>query len=176
MNFKLEEAIEILERTPKTLQFFLSGLSEEWLKCNEGKDTWNISEIVDHLIEAEHSNWLVRLEFILQEGENKPFPPFDRNKHLQEKRTTEIEQKLEEFQIIRIRNIERLKDLVDPQIHLEKKGFHPAFGAVKVRELISTWVVHDLTHIAQMVRVMAERYRIDVGPWIEYLGILNKKV
>ncbi|GAA3326286.1 hypothetical protein GCM10020331_061560 [Ectobacillus funiculus] len=54
-------------------------------------------------------------------------------------------------------------------------GVHPAFGVVKVRELISTWVVHDLTHIAQIVRVMAERYRTDVGPWKEYLGILKKR-
>ncbi|MDF1507093.1 DinB family protein [Robertmurraya sp. DFI.2.37] len=176
MNFKMEEAIEILERTPKTLQFFLCGISEEWLHCKEGKDTWNILEIVDHLIEAEQSNWMVRLAFILEEGENKPFPPFDRYRHLQEKSTIAIQQKLEEFQKLRLRNIECLKDLVNPQIHLEKKGFHPAFGVVKVRELISTWVVHDLTHIAQMVRVMAERYRFDVGPWIEYLGVLNKKV
>ncbi|WP_242066396.1 hypothetical protein [Brevibacillus laterosporus] len=42
-----------------------------------------------------------------------------------------------------------------------------------LNEMLSTWVVHDLTHIAQIVRVMAERYRADVGPWKEYLGILK---
>ncbi|MGG0718516.1 DinB family protein [Robertmurraya massiliosenegalensis] len=175
MNFNLDETIEILERTPKTLQFFLLGLSENWLTCDEGEGTWNITEIVDHLIEGERSNWIPRLEFILLEGENKPFPPFDRFAHLHQKKEADFQQKLEDFQTIRAQNIERLKVLVDPDVHLEVTGYHPAFGVVKVRELISTWAVHDLTHISQMVRVIAERYRVDVGPWVEYLGILNKK-
>ncbi|WP_019152570.1 DinB family protein [Robertmurraya massiliosenegalensis] len=175
MNFKLYEAIEILERTPKTLPIFLLGLSENWLTCDEGEGTWNITEIVDHLIEGERSNWIPRLEFILQEGENKPFPAFDRFAHLQQKKEVGFQQKLEEFQMIRSQNIGRLRALVDSDVQLEVTGYHPAFGVVKVRELISTWAVHDLTHIAQMVRVMAERYRVDVGPWVEYLGILNRK-
>ena len=79
------------------------------------------------------------------------------------------------FKTIREENIGKLQQLVDPALQLELTGVHPAFGTVKLRELLSTWVVHDLTHIAQIVRVMAVRYSVDVGPWKEYLGILNKK-
>jgi hypothetical protein len=175
MNFHLEEAIEILQRTPQTLECFLSGLSDRWLHCNEGEGTWNVTEVIDHLTCAEKTNWMPRLEFILQEGESKPFPPFDRNSHVNEKVERSIEQKLLELKTLRSQNIARLKGLINPESHLELTGSHPAFGAVKVRELISTWVVHDFTHMSQIVRVMAERYRTDVGPWIEYLGILNKK-
>ncbi len=75
MNFKLNEAIELLERTPKTLEVFLSGLSGKWLGCNEGEGTWNTTEVVDHLIEAEKNNWMPRLECILQEGESRVFSP-----------------------------------------------------------------------------------------------------
>lgn len=175
MNFNMKEAKEILENTPQTLEVFLSGLSDEWLHCNEGEGTWNAIEVIDHLIEGEKSNWIPRLEFILREGEGKPFPQFDRFAHLGEGSESTLEQKLHKFKKIRKENLARLKVLIQPEIHLELMGSHPAFGAVKVRELISTWAVHDLTHISQIVRVIAERYREDVGPWKEYLGILRKK-
>ncbi|MCS7458607.1 DinB family protein [Paenibacillus doosanensis] len=174
MNFTMEEAIEVLERTPQTLEYFLSGLSPGWLQSNEGEGTWNATEVIEHLIEGEKHNWMPRLEFILQEGDGKPFPPFDRYSHLHEPKSASWEQTLREFKTIRSHNIAKLKALVDPERHLELTGSHPAFGSVKLRELVSTWVVHDLTHMAQIVRVMAERYRADVGPWKEYLGILKK--
>lgn len=174
MNFQLEEAIEVLERTPHALELFLSGLSDKWVHCNEGDDTWNVTEVIDHLIEGEHANWIPRLEMILRDGERTPFPPFDRYAHLQEGSGKTLEQKLLDFKTIRATNITKLKNMVDPEQHLERTGIHPAFGVVKARELISTWVVHDLTHMAQIVRVMAKRYSTDVGPWTAYLGILKK--
>ncbi|MBS4201769.1 DinB family protein [Bacillus sp. FJAT-49732] len=174
MNFNINEAIEVLERTPTTLDYFLYGISNGWLARNEGEGTWNAKEVIEHLIEGEKTNWIPRLEFILQEGESKPFPPFDRFSHLSDSEKKSIEEKLHEFKTIRTKNIEKLKTLIEPELHLELTGLHPEFGVVKVRELISTWVAHDLTHIAQIVRVMAKRYREDVGPWVEYLGILKK--
>lgn len=174
MNFRLKEAVEILERTPQTLEYFLSGLSEGWLECNEGEGTWNTTEVIGHFIEAEKSNWLPRLEFILSEGESKPFPPFDRFSHLNAAAESTIEEKLLEFKTIRSQNIFKLRSLIKSESELEVTGSHPEFGVVKLRELIATWAIHDLTHMAQIVRVMAERYREDVGPWKEYLGILKK--
>jgi uncharacterized damage-inducible protein DinB len=174
MNFNMKEAIEILQRTPQTLESFLSGLSDSWLQCNEGEGTWNASEVVEHLIEGEKNNWIPRLEIILQEGESNPFPPFDRYSHLSDRSERTIEQKLLEYKTIRDLNITKLRSLVESDSQLELTGIHPAFGEVKLRELLSTWVLHDLSHIAQIVRVMAERYRTDVGPWKEYLGILKK--
>jgi hypothetical protein len=174
MNFNLKEAIEILEHTPQTLEKLLSGLSAGWLQCNEGEGTWSTSEVIEHLIEAEKNNWIPRLEFILQEGTEGAFPAFDRYAHLNKKSTSSIEERLIEFKTVRKQNLCQLKLLVNHEKHLEVRGEHPEFGEVKVRELLSTWVTHDLTHIAQIVRVMAERYREDVGPWEEYLGILRK--
>ncbi|WP_152656065.1 DinB family protein [Oceanobacillus sp. CFH 90083] len=174
MNFDMKEAMEILERSPKTLTALLSGLSCGWLECNEGEGTWNAAEVIEHLIEAEKHNWIPRLKTILQEGENKPFPPFDRYAHLNKTEQRPIEQKLHEFNAIRAENIIKLKEFVQPETHLKLTGNHPEFGTVALSELLSTWVVHDLTHISQIVRVMAERYRSDVGPWQAYLGILKK--
>lgn len=174
MNFNLEEAIEVLERTPQALESLLTGLADGWLLHNEGDGTWHATEVIEHLLEAEKTNWIPRLEVILQEGESKPFAAFDRFAHLQETSERSFEQKLLAFKTLRAQNIAKLRTLVEPEKHLELTGLHPAFGVVKVRELLSTWVVHDLTHTAQIVRVMAKRYTVDVGPWSEYLGILNK--
>lgn len=174
MNFRMEEAIEVLERTPQTLETFLSGLSDGWLECNEGEGTWNATEVVEHLIEAEKTNWIPRLDVILQEGGNKSFPPFDRFSHLNKRLDDPIEQRLVGFKKIRSLNLSKIKSLIDPEVHLEMTGIHPEFGEVKLRELLSTWVVHDLTHISQITRVIAKRYTTDVGPWKEYLSILKK--
>ncbi|MDY7220701.1 DinB family protein [Halalkalibacterium halodurans] len=173
MNFQMNEAIQLLERTPKTLEVFLEGLSDSWHQCNEGHETWTVYEVVVHLIEAEKTNWIPRLRFILQEGEHKPFPAFDRFSHLNQSNAVPISERFKEFQQLRKENLNTLRSLVQSEADLERTGAHPAFGVVKVRELLSAWVVHDLTHIAQIVRSMAKRYDTDVGPWKEYLGILN---
>jgi len=41
--------------------------------------------------------------------------------------------------------------------------------------LLSTWVAHDLGHIAQTSRVMAKRYRDAVGPWRAYLPVMDRE-
>ncbi|MBS4172684.1 DinB family protein [Bacillus sp. FJAT-49736] len=175
MNLNFMEAIEILERTPNTLEHFLSGLSEGWLNCNEGDHTWNAVEVVEHLIEAEKNNWIPRLEWLIREGENKVFPPFDRFSHLNAGTEKSLPQIFEDFKSIRTENMMKLKNLINPEKDFDLIGLHPEFGQVRLRELLATWVVHDFTHISQIVRVMAERYRKDVGPWEAYLGILKKK-
>ncbi|MDT0123072.1 DinB family protein [Paenibacillus sp. RRE4] len=174
MNFRLQEAIEILERTPQTLKHFLSGLSDGWLGSNEGDGTWNTKEIIEHLIEAEKHNWIPRVQSIVLDGEHQLFPAFDRFSHLKETSERTTEEAIQEFSSIRKRSISSLNDIILSYPDLEKTGLHPEFGLVKLRELLSAWVVHDFTHIAQIVRVMAERYRNDVGPWSAYLGILNR--
>ncbi|NMH68088.1 DinB family protein [Bacillus sp. RO3] len=176
MKFDLQEAIEMLERTPITLDHFLTGLSKGWLQCDEGDGSWNAVQVVEHLIEGEKHNWIPRLKMIFQDGENKVFPEFNRYSHLEEGASTSLEEKLMEFRTLRSENIREVQEiLLDPNHSLDATGLHPAFGVVTARELISTWVVHDLTHLSQIVRVFSERYRDDVGPWEAYLGVLNKR-
>lgn len=174
MNFELREAIEILERTPRMLQALLAGLSDPWLVSNEGEGTWNVLEVIDHLIEGEKTNWIPRLAFILKEGEGQAFPAFDRFAHLKEPQVRPVEDRLAEFADARRDSLSKLDELIQSKEELELTGYHPAFGVVRIRELVSTWVVHDLTHTAQIVRIMACRYAKDVGPWKEYLSIVKK--
>lgn len=173
MNFQLNEAIEVLERTPKALALFLGGLSDGWLQADEGAGTWTPAQVVDHLIEAERTNWIPRLVTLLEAGETLPFPPFDRFAHL-EAEEGPIEEKCRAFELVRTGNIGLLRSLIASDELLARTGLHPAFGAVKASELLSAWVLHDLTHLSQIVRVMAGRYRADVGPYQAYLSILKR--
>ncbi|MED1067790.1 DinB family protein [Bacillus paralicheniformis] len=172
MNFQLEEAIEILERTPQTLSQLLTGLSSEWINRNEGENTWSAFDVVGHLIEGEKNNWLPRIKLIVTEGATEPFPSFDRFSQLNRNVGKTMEQLLNEFAEIRRANLEALRQIIDPETDFEQTGMHPEFGIVKLREQISTWVAHDLTHISQIARVLAKRYQDDVGPWKAYLRIL----
>jgi hypothetical protein len=172
MNFKINEAIELLERTPETLSRLLTGLSPGWLTCNEAGDTWNVIEVVAHLIEGEKVNWIPRINMILTKGENYTFPPFDRFAHLSNNEK-DIEQLLLEFNKCREESLERLRSQLDTVTDFEQSARHPEFGPVRLRELLSTWTVHDLTHISQITRIMAKRYKEDVGPWQAYLSILK---
>ena len=63
-------------------------------------------------------------------------------------------------------------NLSDAELSLQ--GVHPDFGEVTLRQLLATWVAHDLGHLAQIARVLAKRYRDEVGPWRAYLPILDR--
>lgn len=174
MTYNLDKAIEILEKTPLILVSILSGLSSDWLRNNEGENTWSPYEILGHLIHGEKTDWIPRAKIILSNSENKTFIPFDRFAQMKEDSETSIEVLLEEFRILRAKNIQALKSLEINNATLQAKGTHPELGSVKLKELLSTWVVHDLGHISQISRVMAKQYQSEVGPWKTYLGILKK--
>lgn len=173
MVYQFNEAIEVLERTPDTLRSLLSGLSDDWIFSNEGEDTWSPFDVVGHLIDGERDNWIQRIEVILSNNENKDFPPFDRFSHLQLNVGKTMEQLLSEFAELRQGNLEKLKTLILPDTDLHQTGIHPQFGSVTLGQLLATWTAHDLSHIAQITRVMANRYKEDVGPWKVNLRVMK---
>jgi len=173
MNFNLTNSIEILQRTPDTLILMLKDISPEWTTGNEGAETWNVYDIVGHLIHGEKTDWMARTELILSDNVDKTFESFDRFAQFEESKGKTLNQLLNEFKMLREKNIEQLlsKKLTDKQ--MEEKGVHPVFGDVTLSQHLSTWVVHDLNHIAQISRVMAKQYKFNVGHWVDYLKILQ---
>jgi hypothetical protein len=174
MNFDLNKSIEILERTPDTLETLLSGLSEDWIRNNEGEGSWSPYDVLGHFIFGEKTDWVVRVKTILGDFDTKLFEPFDRFAQLQEEQNKPISVLLDEFKRLRMENLEIVKSLNITEQDYLKTGIHPEFGEVNLKQLISTWVVHDLGHIAQITRVMSKQYKEEVGPWINYLGILTR--
>lgn len=174
MEFNLERSIQILERTPLVLKSLLTGLSEEWTSTNEGNETWSAFDVVGHLIHGELTDWIPRAEVILSRSGSKTFTPYDRFAQFQDSKGKSLAELLTEFEELRKRNIVYLhaKNISNEDLH--ENGIHPDFGEVTLSQLLATWVVHDLTHIAQISRVMSKQYKDAVGPWIAYLRVLQE--
>jgi len=173
MDFHLPDGVAVLERTPATLRALLGGLPESWTSPNEGPDTWSAFDIVGHLIHGERTDWIPRARIILEQRGDRAFTPFDRFAHFRDSEGKTLAQLLDEFDAARRENLRVLGEwrLGDRELALE--GVHPAFGAVTLRQLLATWVAHDLNHLNQMTRVMAKQYRDAVGPWREYLAVMG---
>lgn len=173
MKEMLSESIKILSRTPDILTTTLNGLSDKSIYSDEGEDTWSPFDIVGHLIHGDKTDWLVRVKIILSESGDKKFKPFDRFAQFESSKGKSMEQLLSDFRSIRQKNLANLQELNITNRDMGKIGIHPVFGEVTMAQLISTWVVHDLNHIAQIARVLAKQNKENVGPWLEYLTILK---
>jgi hypothetical protein len=172
-EFNLPDVIALLTRTPATLDTMLRGLPEVWARGNEGPDTWSPHDILGHLNVGERTDWMVRARLILDEGEARPFAPFDRFAQLKEGPQKSLEQLSQDFTRARTENLAALQALNLQPEDLQRRGRHPRLGTVTLSQLLATWAVHDLTHLHQLSRVMAHQYRNAVGPWIAYLGVLQ---
>ncbi|HXM66409.1 MAG TPA: DinB family protein [Candidatus Acidoferrum sp.] len=177
-EFNLPEAVAILTRTPAALDALLRGLPKTWAHNNEGhnqdgKDTWSPFDIVGHLIVGERTDWIPRVRIILEHGEARAFDPFDRFAQQKESQGKSLDQLLDEFAQFRKESLTALRKLNLQPEDFTRRGTHPELGSVTLSQLIATWAVHDLTHLHQISRVMAHQYRAEVGPWSEYIGVLN---
>ena len=174
MDFNLTAGTHVLERTPRILRAMLDGLPPEWTDATEGPDTWSPYVIVGHLIHGERTDWIPRAQIILAQGPERRFAPYDRFAQFRESQGKTLHELLDEFAQLRAENVTTLTQwhLTDRELALE--GEHPAFGRVSLRQLLATWVAHDLSHVAQIGRVMAKQYRDAVGPWRAYLPIMDR--
>jgi hypothetical protein len=170
--FTLDDAVPVLARTPAVLRSLLADLPEPWVTATEGEGTWSPYDVVGHLIHGERTDWIPRLEHILRHGEAVPFPPFDRFAMFEASRGRTLAELLDTFAELRVVGVDRLRSLLSPG-DLARRGTHPELGTVTLGQHLSTWVAHDLSHIGQIVRVMARRYATAVGPWRRYLPLLG---
>lgn len=171
-EFDLTTGIAVLKRTPRTLRAMLDGVPREWIDATEGPGTWSPRVIVGHLIHGERTDWIPRARIILAQGANRRFTPFDRFAQLGESRP--LAELLDEFESARAASLATLASWALSDAQLELEGEHPELGPVTLRQLLATWVAHDLGHIAQASRVMAKRYRQAVGPWRAYLPVMDR--
>jgi DinB superfamily len=173
MKYNIENSIQILERTPAVLSALLSGLHEDWVMNNEGPETFSPYDVMGHLIHGEKTDWVTRAKMILEFGDTQTFVKWNRFAQYEESKGKTLQQLLTEFEAIRKENISWFKSQNLTEADLERKGMHPVLEAVTLRHLLATWVVHDLTHIAQVTRVMAKQYKEEIGPWTEFFRILS---
>lgn len=174
MKFELDHALPILARTPATLRVLLGGLPDEWTRTNEGADTWSPFDVVGHLIHGELTDWIPRARIILEQRGERRFTSFDRFAQFEASRRKSMAELLDRFATLREDNLTTLAAWSLTEQQMELDGEHPELGPVTLRQLLATWVAHDLGHVAQITRVMARQYRDTVGPWQEYLPVMRR--
>ncbi len=172
--FVMDDAVAILARTPATLDALLRGLPDDWIAAHEGGDTWSPYDVVGHLIHGERADWIPRARIILEHGEARAFEPFDRLAQFEESRGRSLEELLDMFAAERERSLRDLAGLQLTDADLDRRGCHPAFGTVTLRQLLATWVAHDLDHVMQIARVLGSQYADEVGPWRAYLRVARE--
>lgn len=173
--FSLGETIALLERSPASLGALLNGLPNTWIKATEGEGTWSPYDVIGHLIHGERTDWIPRARHIMA-GDTRPFEPFDRTAQFTESRAQDLPELLATFATLRRQNLAALVGMNLTETDLKRKGVHPDLGEVTLSQLLATWVVHDLDHIAQIARIMAKAYGEATGPWTAYLSILRDRV
>ena len=173
MRFQLDQSIEVLAHTPAVLDALLRGKSAEWLHCRKSTDAFSPVDVIGHLMLADTTDWLPRAHMILAGHADTPFAPFDRFDFQRLIAGKSVESLLDEFAHLRMQSLQTLTSLNVSEEQLDLPGTHPQFGPVTLRNLLATWVVHDLGHIQQIVKTMSNEYREAVGPWEAYLSILH---
>jgi hypothetical protein len=176
MDFDFDQSVRVLRNTPSVLRALLSDASEPWVRGNYGPNTFSPLDVVGHLIHGERTDWITRVRIILEQGPDRPFDPFDQTAAYDESMGTTIGEVLDLFETLRAENVASLQALAPTPEQLDRQGTHPALGTVTLRQLLATWTVHDLHHVAQICKAMAHQYRDAVGPWGAYLSILRQPV
>ena len=169
----LNEATAVLARTPATLDAMLRGLPDGWIQAHEGGETWSPFDVIGHLIHGEQTDWVPRAKIILEHGESRPFDKFNRFAQFAESEGRTLASLLDDFASLRQANLRELSALGITDADLDRRGRHPELGVVTLRQLLATWVAHDLDHVVQISRVLARQYSDEVGPWRAFLRIIS---
>ena len=173
MTLELSEVFDLLARTPRVLDGMLRGAPERFIVGTYGPNTFSPYDVVGHLITGERTDWVVRLRLVLEKGTSEAFPKYDRYAQFEASAGRTLAELLDEFARLRTANLATLRAASLTPGDLARRGLHPALGEVTLENLLATWVTHDLNHIAQIARAMAWQHESEVGPWKQYLGILN---
>jgi hypothetical protein len=171
--FSLEEATRLLEAAPTTLRALTERLPQTWLDFQEDSDAWSPRSVLVHFIHNERTNWMPRARVILSEADVRRFVPFRQMPEGAEFETATVDQLLTQFAELRKQNLAELRGLGLTEADFDREAEHPVLGTVNLRQLLATWVVHDLNHLHQIAKSLAKRYREAVGPWRPNLAILD---
>jgi len=173
MQIEMSQTIEVLAGTPGVLNALLRDKSAAWLNSRKTAEAFSPIDVVGHLILADKTDWMPRVQMILDHRNTRPFEPFDRFAFQPLIAGRSIATLLDDFAEVRLQSLQTLSTLHLREEELDLPGLHPDLGPVTLGNLLATWVVHDLGHISQIAKAMSSDYAEAVGPWRAFLSILN---
>jgi uncharacterized damage-inducible protein DinB len=170
----IESAGQSLAQGPRIVEGLIAAAPLEALTWREAPGTWHIVEVLCHMADGEITDWMPRLERILEGGGR--FTPFDREGGFTRYRGWTAEALVGEFGQLRRANLEKLETLHLTASHLTLRGEHPEFGPVTLQQLLACWATHDMAHVAQISRLLTRAFGRHVGPWKKYFSLLQGDV
>src|SRR5512144_2498629 len=109
-QFRLDDAVAILERTPASLRTLLDGLPETWIRATEGRGSWSPYDVIGHLIHGERTDWMPRARHIMA-AKTRAFEPFDRTAQFSESQGKSLAELLTTFAELRRENVAALLEM-----------------------------------------------------------------
>ena len=173
MQFSLEKILEVLKNTPSVISALLYSLDDSWIMAREEQHSWTVKEVVAHLIVCEETNWIPRVKIILSDDSEKFLPSINMDIHLEMAQKNKLEDLINTLKNLRSNSIDTLKSFNLQEKHFDKIAIHPKIGQITLKQLLSTWVTHDFTHLSQITRIMAKQNKENVGGFETFLNILK---
>jgi hypothetical protein len=151
---KGKDVLEMQREAPHTVARLIAGAPEEKLLRRPAPKKWSVVEIIAHLAEDElSSSWRYRQ---MIEHNGLRLLGFDQDEwaRLGDYRSWNVRDALEMFRLLREANL-RMLNMLSPD-EWERAGEHAERGRFTVRELASHMAAHDINHIQQIERLLAQ--------------------
>ena len=150
-----QDPFSILGTTPARIGALLAGRSAEDLRWTTSPARWSIAQILAHLADAEVVG-AYRFRMILA-APGTPIQAFDQDGWAREMayETRDPGASLALFTALRAAQLALVRS-VDAE-RLDRFGVHAERGKESVRYLLSLYAGHDLNHVTQIERLIAER-------------------
>lgn len=166
---EIDEYRRLLRATPAILTSLIMALRTFW-QTADGPGRWTIHQVAAHLLHTEVESWMPRIRHI-HEQTAAVLPRVEAHLHLTRYDEIAMEVLLSRFTDQRRDNLRQLEAIDLDGDGLARTGEHQDRGRVELRQLISTWCMHDLDHVDQIIRIVGAGYASRVGPMAAFLRI-----
>ncbi|RPI17571.1 MAG: DinB family protein [Ignavibacteriae bacterium] len=165
----IQSAIISFQSNIHVFQNLTSAYPEDFIKWKPSPDKWCLLEVINHLYDEERDDFRDRLKHIL-EG-NTEWAPIHPSAWVIERKYIEkdFQESLNNFIYERKQSIDWLNTIDDSD--LDKTVSHPKFGDFNARQMLVSWLAHDILHIRQILRLQYLYLESTIKPLtIDYAG------
>jgi hypothetical protein len=148
----------------------LTAVSEDQARWKPQPEKWSLLEVINHLADEEAEDFRTRVKLTI-ENPNQDWPGIDAERWAVERRynVRDLRESIGRFIRERQMSLAWLSELGD--VPWEAAHQHHQFPAIRVGDLIASWLAHDSIHIRQMNRLHFEYLQSTTGPFlVDYAG------
>lgn len=170
MAGEIESAVLSLEATGAAIQALLAGLTAEDARWKPAMDRWSMIEVINHLVDEEVEDFRARLDLMLHHPARE-FAPIDPPAAVISRRYSErdLAESVQRFREEREKSLSWLRSLQSPNLEATKR--HRSMGVMTARQMLFSWVAHDLHHVRQITNLRHDRLAQQVAPMsLAYAG------